>query len=320
MTDELLCSEGRTRIYPIVYPDIWDFYQKSKASYWVPEEVDLSSDPTDWDKLDKDEQHFLGMVLAFFANSDLIVNENLDSDFTSLVQVPEAKLVYHYQTMMEDIHTTQYQLLIEAVIKNNDLKSYYYNSVYDNPSIKAKANWAKKWIRDGSWVQRLLAFSIVEGIFFSASFCSIFWVKKRGLCKGLGQSNEFIARDEGMHRDFAILLYTRYVRNKLPVSQVEQMIREAVEVESLFVNECLPYDLLGMNKSLMNQYVQFVADHLSLGLINKQIYGTANPFSWMNLISMEGKTNFFEKKVSAYGRQATLVDQSENMVSFEADF
>lgn len=315
-----LLTESRIALYPIQYSDIWEFYQKAKASYWVPEEVDLSTDPADWDKLEQNEQHFLAMVLAFFANSDLIVNENLDSDFASLVVLPEAKMFYHFQEMMEDIHTAQYQLLIEAFVRDATVKQTLYTSVSGIPSIKAKADWAKRWIATGSWVQRLLAFSIVEGIFFSASFCSIFWIKKRGLCKGLCQSNEFIARDEGLHRDFAILIYSRYVDEKLPAIQVETMIREAVTVEKMFVETCLPYDLLGMNKRLMAEYVEFVADSLSLGLISKTIYGTPNPFTWMNLISMEGKTNFFEKKVSAYGRQATLVNQAENTVMFDADF
>jgi ribonucleoside-diphosphate reductase beta chain len=320
MNNEPLLQDERTRLYPIKYPDIWDFYQKSKASFWVPEEVDLSSDYNDWINLDQNEQHFLLMVLAFFANSDLIVNENLDSDFAGQVQVPELKMFYHFQEMMEDIHTAQYQLLIEALVQSEETKDRLLTSTFHVPSIKAKSEWARKWISDGNWVQRLIAFSIVEGIFFSGSFCSIFWLKKRGIMKGLCQSNEFIARDEGMHRDLAVLLYTKHVKNQLPVETVVSMIREAVEVEEGFIAECLPYNLTGMNKTLMCQYVQFVADSLSLGLIGKKIYGTANPFSWMNLISMEGKTNFFEKKVSSYSRQAALVDKEENVVCFDAEF
>jgi ribonucleoside-diphosphate reductase beta chain len=313
-------NNSRINLYPIQYPDIWDFYQRSKASFWVPEEVDLSDDVNDWEKLDSNEQHFILMVLAFFAGSDLIVNENLEEEFTENIVIPELKMFYHFQEMMEDIHTAQYQLLIEAFVKDQIVKNDLIESTLNIPSIRSKAEWARKWIKTGSFVQRLIAFAIVEGIFFSASFCSIFWIKKRGIMKGLSQSNEFISRDEGMHRDLAILVYKNYIQNKLEPSVIKQMIQEAVDVESEFVKSCLPYQLTGMNKNLMNQYVQFVANHLSKELIDEEIYNVKNPFPWMNLISLEGKANFFEKKVSSYSRQAALVDKKENVVCFNADF
>ena len=317
---EPMLSNSRLNLYPIQYPDIWDMYQKSKASFWVPEEVDLSSDPSDWEKLDSEEQHFILTVLAFFAGSDLIVNENLDEDFAGLVQVPELKMFYHFQEMMEDIHTAQYQLLIESLVKDPSIKNNLLQATLTIPSIKAKADWARKWIQKGSWVQRLVAFSIVEGIFFSGSFCSIFWLKKKGLMKGLSQSNEFIARDEGMHRDLAILIYSHHVKNKLSPTLIQEMIEDAVNVERKFIEDCMPYNLTGMNKKLMCEYVEFVADSLCFALTGAQMYHTENPFPWMTLISMQGKTNFFEKKVSSYSRQAALVSKEENLVSFDAEF
>jgi ribonucleoside-diphosphate reductase beta chain len=320
MSSEPLLTDARLNLFPIQYPDIWDMYQKAKAAYWVPEEVDLSQDVGDWESLDSDEKHFLLMVFAFFAGSDLLVNENLDCEFTELVKVPELKMIYHFQEMMEDIHTAQYQTIIEALVKDSEMKSNLLQSTLRIPSIQAKADWARKYITDGSFVQRLLAFSIVEGIFFSASFCSIFWVKKRGILRGVCQSNEFIARDEGMHRDLAVLLYRNYIVNKLPEETVIQMIKDAVNVEREFIKACLPYQLTGMNKELMSQYVEYVADRLCADLVERTIYNVENPFMWMNLISMEGKTNFFEKKVSNYSRASVLTAKEENTIAFDADF
>jgi len=319
-TDEPLLTDDRVNLFPIKYPDIYDMYQKQKASFWVPEEVDLSQDVVEWDQLDKNEQHFLLMVFAFFAGSDLIVNENLDCEFTECIKVPEARMAYHFQEMMEDIHTVQYQTIIEALVHDIDIKQDLLQSTFKIPTIRAKADWARKWIKNGSFVQRLIAFSIVEGIFFSASFCSIFWVKKRGILRGVCQSNEFIARDEGMHRDFAILLYRNHIVHKLPHSTIRTMIEEAVQVETQFIAACLPYNLTGMNKELMSTYVKFVANHLCNELIGETIYNVENPFMWMNLISMEGKTNFFEKKVSNYSRQAVLAQKEDNLVVFDAEF
>jgi len=317
---EPILTDARLNLFPIKYPDIWDMYQKSKAAFWVPEEVDLSQDVNDWDQLDSDEQHFLLMVFAFFAGSDLLVNENLDSDFTEQVKVPELKIAYHFQEMMEDIHTAQYQTIIEALVKDGSLKENLLQSTLRIPSIQAKADWARQYIANGDFVQRLVAFSIVEGIFFSASFCAIFWVKKRNILRGVCQSNEFIARDEGMHRDLAVLVYRNYIVNKLPSERIKEMIRAAVVVERDFIQACLPYNLMGMNKQLMSQYVEYVADMLCYDLIEETIYNVENPFMWMNLISMEGKTNFFEKKVSSYSRQAVLVTKEENTITFDADF
>ena len=317
---EPILTDARLNLFPIKYPDIWEMYQKSKAAFWVPEEVDLSQDVNDWDQLDSDEQHFLLMVFAFFAGSDLLVNENLDSDFTEQVKVPELKIAYHFQEMMEDIHTAQYQTIIEALVKDGSLKENLLQSTLRIPSIQAKADWARQYIANGDFVQRLVAFSIVEGIFFSASFCAIFWVKKRNILRGVCQSNEFIARDEGMHRDLAVLVYRNYIVNKLPSERIKEMIRAAVVVERDFIQACLPYNLMGMNKQLMSQYVEYVADMLCYDLIEETIYNVENPFMWMNLISMEGKTNFFEKKVSSYSRQAVLVTKEENTITFDADF
>jgi ribonucleoside-diphosphate reductase beta chain len=311
---------SRLNLFPIQHQDIWEMYQLSKASFWVPEEVDLSTDYTDFSGLEQQEQHFLLLVLAFFANSDFIVNENLESSFVSQVQIPELKMLYNYQSMMEDIHSTSYHQTIEALVKDEQQKQQLLHSTLQIDCIKAKAEWARKWIKHGSWVQRLIAFSIVEGLFFSASFCAIFWVKKRGIMKGTCGFNSFISRDEGMHRDVAIMVYNNYIKKSLPTQTVHQMIRDAVEVESNFVNECLPYDLIGMNKKLMNQYVQFVADKLSADLTGESIFNVENPFSWMNLISVEGKTNFFEKRVTEYSRAAVTTSKEENQICFDAEF
>ena len=319
-TNEPICTESRLNLFPIQYPDIWEMYKQSQAMYWLPEEVDLSSDLTDFEGLHANEQHFILMVLGFFANSDWIVNENLDTDFTSQIAIPELKMIYHFQEMMEDIHTNQYQLLIEVLVKDPIVKQELLQSTFTIPSIRSKADWCKKWISTGTFVQRLIAFSIVEGIFFSASFCSIFWIKKRGLMKGLSMSNQFIARDEGLHRDLAVLVYTRYIQNKLSSLIIKDMIRDAVSVEHQFVDACLPYQLTGMNKTLMKQYVEFVADHLCQELIGETCFNASNPFSWMSLISVETKTNFFEHKVSSYQRAAATSNKEENTINFDTDF
>ena len=318
---EPLLTDDRVALFPIKYADIWDMYQKSKASFWVPEEIDLSTDINDFEQMENDEQHFILMVLAFFANSDWIVNENLDNDFTNQVQVPELKMLWHYAAMMEDIHSHTYQNLIMSLVKDTTKQQQLLQSSLEVTSIKAKADWARKWIKDGTWVQRLLAFSIVEGIFFSASFCAIFWIKKKGLMRGLAASNALISRDEGMHRDTAIMLYQNHVIQKLPKETVIEMIKDAVQVEKVFVDESLPYALIGMNKELMNQYVRFVADHLAKELIGEVIFHADNPFSWMSLLSMEAKTNFFEARVTQYSRAAvSATDSKENTICFDADF
>ncbi len=317
---EPILTDERTRLYPIKYEDIWDMYKKQFSSFWTVEEVSLSDDVNDWSKLDDDEKHFILMVLGFFANSDFIVNDNLDENFVEQVKVPELKICYHYQEMMEDVHSQMYQVLIDTLVHKEEVKNKLFNSVKDIECIKKKAEWARKWIKEGSFVQRLVAFSIVEGIFFSASFCSIFWLKKRGLMPGLCQSNELISRDEGMHRDVAILLYRKYIVNKLDETLLIDMIKEAVEVEKEFVVDSLPYNLKGMNKKLMCDYVEYVSDHLSMGLIGRRIYNTDNPFPWMSLISLENKGNFFERKVTNYAKQTVLSKKEENDISFDAEF
>ena len=319
-TREIYILDDRTRLYPIKYPDVWDMYKRQFAAFWSVEEVSLMDDINDWAKLDDDEKHFILMILGFFANSDFIVNENLDESFVEQIKMPELKMTYHYQSALEDVHSQMYQVLIDTLVKKEDVKERLFNSVKDIECIKKKAEWARKWIREGDFVQRLVAFSIVEGIFFSASFCSIFWLKKRGLMPGLCQSNELISRDEGMHRDTAVLVYRNHVVNKLEKQTIVDMIKDAVEVEKEFVNECLPYNLKGMNKKLMGDYVEYVADHLCNELIGERVYKTENPFHWMSLISLENKGNFFERKVTNYAKQTVLSKKEENEITFDAEF
>lgn len=321
MTEPLLDPKNyRMSLYPIQYADIWDLYCKHVAAFWVPNELKLTDDINDWKQLDHEEQQFLLTILAFFACSDYIVNENLDSDFCELITIPEVKMFYHFQEMIEDIHTQTYQTLIHTFVQEDQVKESLFNSIKTHPQIKAKADWARNIIASGSFVERLLAFACVEGIFFSASFCSIFWCKKRGLLPGLSQSNELISRDEGMHRDLSCLLYTKYIKNKVPIETVKTFIKTAVTLEQTFVSSCLPYHLQGMNATLMNQYVEFVADHLSMCLIGERIYFTDNPFSWMDLISLTNKTNFFEKAVSEYSKSSVITNPEESVVRFDVDF
>jgi ribonucleoside-diphosphate reductase beta chain len=317
---EPILTDERTRLYPIKYEDIWDSYKRQFAAFWSVEEVSLADDLNSWKTLDDDERHFILMVLGFFANSDFIVNDNLDENFVEQIKIPELKIAYHYQEMMEDVHSQMYQVLIDTLVNKEETKDRLFNSVKEIECIKKKAEWARKWIKEGSFVQRLVAFSIVEGIFFSASFCSIFWLKKRGLMPGLCQSNELISRDEGMHRDLAILLYRNYIVNKIEEDVLIDMIKEAVEVEKEFVRDSLPYNLKGMNKKLMCDYVEYVANHLSNGLIGRRVYKTENPFPWMSLISLENKGNFFERKVTNYAKQTVLSKKEENEISFDAEF
>lgn len=318
MTEPLLDQKNyRMRLYPIQYEDIWDLYRKSVAAFWVPDEIRIHEDLTDWVKLDADEKRYLLTVLAFFASSDFIVNENLDNDFSEQVAFPELKMLYHIQEAMEDIHTQTYQILLNTFSPDD---ASHFDAVRSSPSIRAKAEWAREWIAKGSWVERLLVFACVEGIFFSSSFCSIFWCKKRGILPGLCQSNELISRDEGMHMQTSCLLYREYVQKKMPKEFVKDLIRTAVGLESDFVAECLPYRLAGMNASLMSQYVRYVADFVCNLLIGEKIFGEENPFTWMSLISMENKTNFFEKTVTEYKRIADTASKTETSVSFTDDF
>ena len=305
----------RTRLFPIQYPDLWKARQDHKASFWTAEELDLTSDLNDWEKLTKDERHFISTVLAFFGVSDFIVNENLEKDFVSRITITEAQMFYQLQTFMESEHTLTYGLLLETYIKNQSERYQLLDSIRTIPTIGKKIEWCRKWMEQGSFIQRLVAFSMVEGIFFSGSFCSIFWLKKRGLMPGLTLSNQLISRDEGMHRDFACLLYRKYIVNKLPLEEVILMLKEAVEIEKDFVCACLPVSLIGMNKDMMRLYIEYVADHLLLNLTGNLHFHTENPFDWMVYISLENKTNFFEHRPTEYSKS-----DSNASLSFNDDF
>ena len=294
-------NPGRFVLFPIKHNDIWDFYKKSEASFWTAEEIDLSADLSDWaNKLNDDERHFVKHVLAFFAASDGIVNENLAENFVSEVQYTEAKFFYGFQIMMENIHSETYSLLIDTYIKDGAEKDRLFNAIETLDCVRKKADWALRWIDKGSFAERLVAFAAVEGIFFSGSFCSIFWLKKRGLMPGLSFSNELISRDEGMHCDFACLLYNDHIVNKLDPEVIKEIITDAVTIEKEFVSDALPVKLIGMNSDLMCQYIEFVADRLLVELGCPKQWNVENPFDFMELISLEGKTNFFEKRVGEY--------------------
>lgn len=314
-------NPNRFVLFPIVHSDIWSFYKKSEASFWTAEEIDLSQDLTDWnERLNDDERHFVKHVLAFFAASDGIVNENLAENFVSEVQYTEAKFFYGFQIMMENIHSETYSLLIDTYIKDPKEKDYLFNAIETVPCVKQKAEWALRWIGNGSFQERLIAFAAVEGIFFSGSFCSIFWLKKRGLMPGLSFSNELISRDEGMHCDFACLLYNDHVVNKLPAATVRQIITDAVEIEKEFVSSALPVALIGMNADLMCQYIEFVADRLLTALHQPKVYNVENPFPWMDMISLQGKTNFFEKRVGDYQKAGVMTAKEKQVFSLDEDF
>jgi ribonucleotide reductase beta subunit family protein with ferritin-like domain len=284
-----------------IYAQIWEMYKKAEASFWTAEELDLAHDHKDWEKLSDNERHFISHVLAFFAASDGIVNENLAVNFSSEVQSAEARCFYGFQIAIENIHSEVYSLLIDTYIRDHTEKSKLFNAIETIPCVTRKASWALKWLNrdNAAFAERLVAFAAVEGIFFSGSFCSIFWLKKRGLMPGLCFSNELISRDEGMHCDFACLLYSK-LANKLPQDTVFSLIGDAVDIESEFVKDALPVELIGMNSGLMKQYIQFCADRLLVALGYDKLYNATNPFDWMDMISLQGKTNFFEKRVSEY--------------------
>lgn len=294
-------DDNRFVMFPIKHNDIWEMYKKQVDCFWRAEEIDLSKDLTNWESLNGDEKHFISMILAFFAASDGIVLENLASRFMSEIQVSEARAFYGFQIAMENIHSETYSLLIETYIKNTEEKHKLFNAIENYPCIKKKSDWAQKWIHDNrsSFATRLIAFACVEGIFFSGAFCSIYWLKKRGLMPGLTFSNELISRDEALHCEFAVLLYSKLIK-KMNKSRVHEIIKEAVEIETEFICEALPCRLIGMNSQMMTQYIQFVADRLCLQLGYDKIYNVTNCFSWMELISLESKTNFFEKRNDSY--------------------
>jgi len=316
-------NNERFVLFPIVHDDIWSFYKRAEASFWTAEEIDLSPDLIDWEnKLNDDERYFIKHVLAFFAASDGIVNENLAENFLSEVQYTEAKFFYGFQIAMENVHSETYSLLIDTYIKDSKDKNYLFNAIETLDCVKKKADWALRWIEQGSFAERLVAFAAVEGIFFSGSFCSIFWLKKRGLMPGLAFSNELISRDEGLHCDFACLLYNSHLENKLPKEKIQEIIMDAVRIEKEFVTDAIPVKLIGMNSELMGQYIEFVADRLLVELGNEKVYNTTNPFDFMDMISIQGKTNFFEKRVGEYQKAGVLNNSGgkSNAFSMDEDF
>ncbi len=321
--NEPILEENKDRfvLFPIKHDDIWSFYKKAEASFWTAEEIDLSPDLIDWEnKLTEDERYFIKHVLAFFAASDGIVNENLAENFVAEVQYTEAKFFYGFQIAMENIHSETYSLLIDTYIKDTEDKRGLFNAIETMACVKKKADWALRWIDEGSFAERLIAFAAVEGIFFSGSFCSIFWLKKRGLMPGLAFSNELISRDEGLHCDFACLLYNNHLVNKLPEEQVRSIILDAVEIEKEFILEALPVRLIGMNSDLMSQYIEFVADRLLSELGCKKEYNSTNPFDFMDMISIQGKTNFFEKRVAEYQKAGVMAGNDKQSFSMDEEF
>ena len=321
-TEEILQqTNDRFVLFPIKYDEIWKMYKQAEASFWTAEEIDLSQDLNDWEqKLNEDEKHFIKHVLAFFAASDGIVNENLVMNFMNEVTVPEARCFYGFQIAIENIHAETYSLLIDTYIKDDKEKDRLFNAIDTIPAVAKKAEWALKWIEESpTFAHRLIAFAAVEGIFFSGSFCSIFWLKKRGLMPGLAFSNELISRDEGMHTDFACLLYSM-LQEKPSKEDVETIIRGAVEFEEEFVSDALPVSLIGMNSDMMKQYIRFVADRLLISLGYEKIYNDENPFPWMEMISIQGKTNFFEKKVAEYQKAGVTGNKEDQAFSLDEDF
>ena len=319
MVEPLLApDDNRFVMFPIQHNDVWEMYKKQIDCFWRPEEIDLSKDMTNWETLTGDEQHFISMILAFFAASDGIVLENLASRFMREIQISEARAFYGFQIAMENIHSHTYSLLIETYIKDKEEKNKLFHAIENFPCIKKKSDWAQKWIHDNrsSFATRLVAFACVEGIFFSGAFCSIFWLKKRGLMPGLTFSNELISRDEALHCEFAILLYNKLLK-KMDKSRIHEIIKEAVEIETEFICEALPCRIIGMNSVMMTQYIQFVADRLCVQLGYKKIYNVSNPFNWMELISLDRKTNFFEASVSEY---ALANKQTEDAFVFSEEF
>jgi ribonucleoside-diphosphate reductase beta chain len=321
---EPILQENKNRfvIFPIKHHDIWEWYKKMEASIWTAEEIDLSQDLNDWNnKLSDDEKYFIKHILAFFAASDGIVNENLAENFVNEVQYAEAKFFYGFQIMMENIHSETYSLLIDTYVKDEAEKTELFTAIDVFPAIKKKAEWALKWIESDSFAERLIAFAAVEGIFFSGSFCSIFWLKKRGLMPGLTFSNELISRDEGVHCDFAVHLHNHHLINKVPKDRIKEIIVNALDIEREFITESIPVSLIGMNATLMTQYLEFVTDRLLVELGCDRVYNTANPFDFMDMISLQGKTNFFEKKVGEYQKSGVMnTDVDAQKISFDAEF
>lgn len=322
----LVDNPNRFVIFPIQHDDLWEWYKKQQACIWTAEEIDLQVDITDWENsLNSDERYFIKHILAFFAASDGIVNENLAENFVNEVQYSEAKFFYGFQIMMENIHSETYSLLIDTYVKDDKEKDQLFKAIENFPAIKLKADWAMKWIDSPSFAERLIAFAAVEGIFFSGAFCSIYWLKKRGLMPGLTFSNELISRDEGMHCDFAVHLHNHHLVNKVPKERIKEIIVDALNIEREFITESLPASLIGMNAKLMTQYLEFVTDRLLVELECEPVYNVTNPFDFMDLIGMEGKTNFFEKRVGEYQKAGVMNSTKEDKstmdsFSLDADF
>jgi len=323
-SDPLLQENPRRWVlFPIQYPSVYEMYKKHEASFWTAEEIDLAQDGKDWDTLTDKEQHFVKHILAFFAASDGIVLENLASRFFSEIQVPEARCFYGFQIAMENIHSETYSLLIEQYIRDPVEKDRVFDAIHTMPAVEEKANWAVQWMNDdSSFAERIVAFACVEGILFSGSFCAIYWLKKRGLMPGLTFSNELISRDEGLHTEFACLLYG-LLQNQLPEDVVHGIVQGAVDAERKFICEALPCDVIGMNSGLMTKYIEFVADRLLTALGHSKLFSASNPFDWMELISLQGKTNFFEKRVGEYQKAGVMSSgnaEETKGFSLDADF
>ena len=315
-------NDNRFVIFPIQHDDLWEWYKKQQACIWTAEEIDLSEDVLDWNnKLSEDERYFIKHILAFFAASDGIVNENLAENFVNEVQYSEAKFFYGFQIMMENIHSETYSLLIDTYVKDDAEKDNLFKAIEVFPAIKKKADWALQWIDSDSFAERLIAFAAVEGIFFSGAFCSIYWLKKRGLMPGLTFSNELISRDEGVHCDFAVHLHNHHLVNKVPPARIKEILLDALTIEREFITESLPISLIGMNAKLMTQYLEFVTDRLLTELNLEKEFNVTNPFDFMDMISLQGKTNFFEKRVGEYQKAGVLnAEDQETKISFDADF
>jgi len=317
----LLPDKSRFVVFPIKHHDIWEMYKKAEASFWTAEEIDLQDDHKHWVKLTANEKHFVTHILAFFAASDGIVNENLAMNFSVEIQSAEARSFYGFQIAIENIHSEVYSLLIDSYVKDNNEKMMLFSAIETVPCVQKKANWALRWCNRNfaSFAERIVAFAAVEGIFFSGSFCAIFWLKKRGLMPGLCFSNELISRDEGLHCDFACMIYNKLV-NKLSQTRVYEIIHNAVCIEQEFISDALPVELIGMNSGLMSSYIEFCADRLLQALGCEKKYGTGNPFDWMDMISLQGKTNFFEKRVSEYSKSGVGCDSTQQVIAFDEDF
>jgi len=320
MEEILKPNPSRYVLFPIKYNEIWQMYKKAEASFWTVEEIDLNDDLRHWEKLNENEKYFISNILAFFAASDGIVNENLAMNFCTEVQIPEARCFFGFQIMMENIHSETYSTLIDTLIKKPEKKEFLFNAIQNIESIKLKAEWAIKYFNKDvySFAERIVAFAIVEGIFFSGAFCSIYWLKKRGLMPGLGFSNELISRDEGLHTNFSCLLYSM-LSKKLTYGEILNILIEAVDIECLFITHSLPVELIGMNSELMKQYIKFVADKLLLNLGYEKHYNTENPFDFMEMLSLQGKTNFFEKRVAEYSK-AGVGEKEQHIFTLDEDF